>query len=240
MKEQGLKLLLKGDFTSASMLLKYIILGLGTQLSLLFVAWLFFPPELNYFWMTMDISTLGSTEKNVTGWIFFTLSISGGSFIILPIVEFIYKKMVVVNKWITYFNTLLMSLGLIGMFLVGLFPENVNYEVHLLTAIFAFCGLGFGFLFNFFIFIIDQIPKLGGKKLYDFKKVIIPFVILFLVAIGLAVTQVPSIIETGTENRGAGFVNFSFWEWTLFISLLVCICWVTLVLAKNDEKMTKK
>jgi len=172
--------------------------------------------------------------------------------------------MVVVDKYGARFAALLLVLGAIGIFLVGVFPDTRQVffndlrsgQIHNVVALVAFVGLGIGPLWYGLILCRDNwpwIPKLpwtgrSGQKLFDHKKLRWPFLFLFFVIGCAAYFLIAWEIVWPRDYKplgighwpGEGIYSFPLWEWTLIATLFVVIAWFMLALPHQIPKSAEK
>ncbi|MCP4761036.1 MAG: DUF998 domain-containing protein [archaeon] len=183
--------------------------------------------------LTCTISALGSSNenRNPDGWYYFTFGMIVLGAMNLPLSLYVYRRWILVDIFWAQFELILDIIGLAGLILIGVFPDNdgenfykdVKYgHIHNIVAI---VGIGGYVLLGPGRIILLCIDLFVGQQLYSehFWK-FIPGFLVFLTSISLSLYfLIKWQIMCRKDNTlepwpGEGIYSFSLWEWVLFIS----------------------
>ncbi len=200
---------------------------------LLFLAWLLYPPELEYSIFERNISNLGSIRDNPNGWFFLSIAFFFMFSQLIPIFLYMHRRLTKISKYPTFIGTVLTISGSIIFFQVGYITEdpfiwangwNQGF-VHGLIAIIGAALIALGLLFYLLPILKDFFFKSGSRQ-FPLFKIFIAYGFLVLLGVFLTVVQTTKAANNIPE-QGAGFLAFSFWEWNLMFGgllFLVLFC----------------
>lgn len=222
-------------------LLIWIFVQFGLVILFILNAYRIFIKQNPYSMMTHSISFLGSwiPTRNPKGW--WNLSIALGilSIFFIPLTLYYHRNMESISVWGAYVGTILNFIGLIGIFLVAVFPDNEGMDffkdlsygkIHNTVAALGFGGFGFGNLWFGLLFLYDA---LWGSQIYNPARFLPPFVILFILVLIIAYTQlkwekISQKDKTKTAFPGEGIYSFPLWEWILATYMFIAVYFVLL------------
>ncbi|MHA1650572.1 MAG: hypothetical protein ACTSYB_10305 [Candidatus Helarchaeota archaeon] len=193
---------------------------------LMISAILYYPHPYSF---TADtISNLGNPVLNpFPGWLFFSLAFWYLAFMLPPIFLYLHKRLLHLSKNLARIGTLFNFCSLIGMILLGFFPNLENLLlIHATAASLAFGGAVFGCIFYWVTMI-----KEAMMKAFKYRHLTI-ISILFVITILLSLILLLGIIQIiGTSILQ---LEFPFWEWTLFIILIIQFLIFILIIPENN------
>jgi hypothetical protein len=194
--------------------LVYPVFGL-----LLFLTWWFFPKP--YVIGTQAISNLGNHVLNpFPGWLFFSIAISLLAVVQIPLIFYAHSKLVKVFQRTTKIGTTANFIGVIGMILVAIFPDQpATLLWHVIGAFCAFGGIGCGAIIYWMVLIKEALLHAIKHRIIVLilAIVIILGILIFIVFIGLV--QLIHI-HIGVFIKPL-YLKFPFWEWALFTIIIV-------------------
>lgn len=212
--------MLKGDFNRKSLLL-YLVCNYSLALLFLALATITLAMEKGFSFLVNDISNTGSPGRNPRGWFFFSIFLVYGGVLMIPVDRFFFKRMKSLDMNAAMIITVFYLTGSIGTALVGVFPSEVSYFMHVLSAGLAFGGYGFGFLI--FLGVVIR------QKRWQFTWT---YIILLPVIAGLMITQGYIIFTANADFdafRGT-IMSVSLWEWLLFFSVILTLIFKAIML----------
>ncbi len=174
--------------------------------------------ERPFSFLTIQISQLAELEDNPVGGVIFAICFIVAGVIIVPHAIYLYRVMQPDVKIASGISAVFIGGSGIGIIIVGLFPSNVNYTMHIVGAILAFGGIAMGALFS----LLSIIKKISRKAVWPRpwqvilmygQLVVAMMVTLFLVGIPLY-----GALSAGTFSS----YNPPYWwalcEWLLLFS----------------------
>jgi hypothetical protein len=191
------------------------------------ISWILYP---NYNFIQMDVSYLGHPERNPLGWIFWSFGLVLTGIIMLSITGYIYQRLSSIFGIHTKIGVLFFYLSSIGMILLGSIPQGqaeIVKTLHVVHAVFAFGGLYLGT----WTFCIHMLKKEEFKK-----KARVMTVLAFGVTIGLALTQIISILAFPESSQIPWILEFSLWEWLLLFGIFGAFVILLFNLPKDEEE----
>lgn len=166
---------------------------------------IFFP---NYSLINMAISDLGAPHYNPSGWYFWSIGMTFIGITVIPLIPYVYRRLIVINKYITRIGTLFVILAVIGIIGLGIFPQFESFlTLHQINAGFVFSGL---YIALFFL----EIPVIRDLRIKKINSAIFLF-IGWSGLISSLFVQIFSLIVNGSQ----WFFNDSFWEWVLMLCI---------------------
>lgn len=226
---EKIKYLFSGQFSKTFLWLIWIPLMVTVFLSFLLVSMNLCQ---DYHWTIFDISYLGVTYENPEGWIYWAIGMVLTGVLMLPVVPYIYHRLALIDAKLTKIGCGFLYLSAIGLFFLGLLPQNGNPVlediIHPMNGGFAFGGLFIG------MFILEK-PILKNKAI---KKPLVILMLIFLWGgpIGFLVSQGISFGLDGIiDNSGPWYLHFSTWEWMLLYSVFAVFLLSALILPKNGN-----
>ena len=257
MELQNLKNYFLGRFEKKE-LRTFLLVQLSVIWLLILIAYLLYPPS-EYSIMRHTFSYLGSQDahNNPEGWYWFSIALIAMGILMIPLILYRHRRLSKIDPNMARFNTLLLIIGAIGIFLLAFFPddgrdfmEDLSYgRIHNQLAVVAFAGLGLGNIFDSFIFLKDRWPKWplggGGTKILNHKKLQIPVIGLFIVVFCTAFFLIrweiiyPEIHAQNPEIGswpGEGIYSFPLWEWIVIVYLFIYITATMLIYPNKIEE----
>lgn len=210
-----------GNFSKKEITREVIPIMILSFAIFLFLAWVFFPPELHYNIFERSISNLGGREENPRGWIFFSIAMGLLAVQLVPIFLYFHKRLSKICKRTTSLCTFFGLIGCGFMFLIGVFSDDSSIlvygvemsDIHTIVAVVGIGGLGLAVLIYFF-------PILKGRRQFRMKLVVFAYGLIDFGGIGMGAAEVIKSIRN-IGGPGPGFLSFPFWEWTLLITALM-------------------
>jgi len=186
----------------------------------------------SYSFLNQFISELGQTGISTSATVFNTGLKIGGAFLAL----FMLGLGLYLKSKFTYFTAAIGALSMIGAILVGVFPMNINFNIHSKVALLFFRG-GLITILLFTLYVIfskqNKLPKL----------IIIPGIVTILAVISfLCLHSLLNPQHTpilGPLINRPVFYPQSFLEWIVFFSMFLWIGSVSLCLFINNPKKNK-
>jgi len=229
-----------GNFEKSELIF-WILIQFFWTIIFMIIAYLFFRKKNKYSIMTHSISFLGSwiPERNPNGWWNLSIALIGQSIMFIPLNLYYYKNMARISELGSLIGVILLFIGTIGVFLVGLIPDNEGYnffkdlkygQVHNVVAALGFGGYIFGNLWYGFIFLYDYF---FGAKIYTINRFGWPFIILLSLIFIIFYTQLKwSKICKKDKNKepfpGEGIYSFPLWEWIITFYLFFHMYYILL------------
>nr|MDO8117210.1 hypothetical protein [Candidatus Sigynarchaeota archaeon] len=171
-----------------------------------------------------SVSTLGQSDQNPSGWVFFSIAMLFTSFSLIPVYEALYKKLHVINPPTSILIVLFYVITSVGIFMVGVFQEGGPFHsFHLYSAYFGFGGFFVSAVFTWFLL---------GKKIvmsshHAKKHLLVAFCMqVTILSAGAAafitnlVLSEMDIINFGGDPLGP-YIGFPFTEWMLVFSIFI-------------------
>jgi hypothetical membrane protein len=212
------------------------IIEIGLFLILLLMISMYFHP--NFSFESVAVSALGYYNKNQDGAIYFTIGFAVTGFLLLPHAFFLVKTTILkiqdhtILKRIFLIGCVLLIVAGPGMAFVGLFPEDIYPDPHLIAAIFAFGGLFFGALF-----LLAPFLKITYNSKEFWMLCCLYFQLILIAIINLVFAIIPAFIRKLNGTFSGMPSNWPIIEWSLFLSNLIWFIGVICVFAgtKLDE-----
>jgi hypothetical membrane protein len=190
-----------------------------------------------YDWTMCDISFLGVINRNPGGWLYWSIGMSLTGIFIIPIVPYLYNRLVDVDRKAAKIGCAFFYLAGIGLFFLGLFPQNGDFffEVilHPLNGGFALGGLFMG------MFIMEKLFLRNNQ--INRVLTIIMITILWSIPAGFLISQGYSFILDGIiDNTGPWFLHFSTWEWMLLFGIFSVFLMSAVILPAQPKGKVEK
>jgi hypothetical membrane protein len=229
---EKLHLIIRGYYSKR--FLTRVLLPLITAFFITFygIAWVMYP---HYDPITMDISALGDASGITSGWIFWGLAMILVGLCELPMVPYIYRIFASYGNKLNKISAVLMTLSAIGSIGLGVFPQFPGWDpIHQ-----SFAGVALGGLYfsNLLWGIILQFRFANVAKIKKFFH----FLFGWGAPIGFVITT--SIkFGTGGDLRTCSwgicpwYLQFSFWEWMLFLCIFIDFFTLLLILPESNQK----
>ncbi|MBD3353520.1 MAG: hypothetical protein GF364_18700 [Candidatus Lokiarchaeota archaeon] len=234
--------IISGNFEPTQLII-WIIVQFGLCILFIYIAYRFHIRDNPYSIMTHSISFLGSwiPTRNPRGWWNLSIALSILGIMFFPLHLYYHRRMALISEWAAWIGTILCFLGSIGVILVAIVPDNegknffkdLKYgQVHNVVATIGFGGFGFGNLWYGLMFFYDAI---WGKKLYSPGRFLPSFLILLIIVLIIAYTQLKwekmcKTDDTKVPFPGEGIYSFPLWEWILATYLFLHIYYVLISL----------
>ncbi|MBD3352400.1 MAG: DUF998 domain-containing protein [Candidatus Lokiarchaeota archaeon] len=182
---------------------------------------------------THEISGLGSSGNSDLGSKVFNIGFMISGVLFLPHVFYLYRRLMPDLKILSTLSSALLFFASIGISMVGLFPSNASYIMHVIAAIFA---IGGSFLSSLVI-IPTLVVKIKNNK--DWK--IGPFLIiygqlLFVCIFTIIEVGIPILIEiiNGIYITGTYPPIWPICEWGILFSIIIWVCGLFISIPRED------
>ncbi len=234
---------LTGHFTRAGLKKRFLPVIIIIIFTFLVIAYLFYPPELNYSFFSDTISGLGDFVENPNGWWGFSIAIWTLSTSFFSLFLYMHRRLGVICRKTARFGSFFTLVGCICLFCIGIIVDagaplvgSLTFtKVHMIFVYGGFGGLAIGVVTYGFIFMKDTFPRLGGQQIIPRYRPLPPYaIILGLAAGGMGVSQLLKEIyfpESGWN--GPGLLSVSFWEWMLLFGIIMWVFWIALILPEQ-------
>jgi hypothetical protein len=204
------------------------IVGLAFYLIvMLIISMVLYPSSFSF--VKIAVSPLGYVKTNPIGSFFFNIGLLITGLMLIPHTFFLIRQIVMLlneKPWhllqifMFYSGAFLLLLSGPGMAMVGLTPEDLCPNAHLMAAIFAFGGLFFG---AFFLLWSIYSALRGERKRGGVDRSLRFFVLLYAQLIAVAIINLwIAIIPAMMGKLTGSFTGMpAYWpitEWTLFAS----------------------
>ncbi len=126
--------------------IKSISIVLAILLGGIFAAALLY--ERPFSFLTVQISQLADLGDNPVGGVLFAACLIVAGVLILPHAMYLYRVMLPDVKIAGGISAFFIGASGIGISIVGIFPSDVNYAMHIVGAILAFGGIALGAIFS--------------------------------------------------------------------------------------------
>lgn len=191
--------------------------------SFLTIGSLFIP---HYSFLYNAISDIGNPLKNPNGYIFFGIALWLLSFMYVPIVNHMQKKLVVLDKWFSTLGTFSLGFAASGMFLIVFFPNTpTDPGIHGLLAAIIFIGSLIGILFYWFVILKDAIFNTRSKRIRLITPLLCMIAGFAVIALFMGIGQLNYSGSIPFIPRDVSMVpwllDFPFWEWTFTAAITV-------------------
>lgn len=228
-------------YFESNQLLIWIIVQFGFVILFIANAYRIFIKQNPYSIMTHSISFLGSwiPTRNPKGWWNLSIALIILGVLFFPLILYYHRYMALISVWAAYIGTILLIVGIIGIILVAVFPDNEGMDffrdlsygkVHNTVAVLGFGGFGFGNLWFGLMFIYDAA---WGEHIYNPIRFLPPYIGLFILVGIIGYTQwkwekIWRADETKKGFPGEGVYSFPLWEWILATYLFLAVYYVLL------------
>ncbi len=210
--------------TSKSSYVKSISVVLSILLGGIFSAALLY--ELPFSFLTVQISQLADLQNNPIGGLIFAICFIAAGIIILPHAIYLYRVMQPDVKIASVVSAAFIAGSGIGIIIVGLFPSDVNYTMHIVGAILAFGGIALGALFSLFPNIKKLLRKADWPKPWQVVVTYGQLVAAILVTLFLVGIPLFAEISAGTFDSNYPPLWWAACEWMLLFS---AVAWAILM-----------
>ena len=175
-----------GRFNKQYLLKFWLPLFLTIFIVFLYVAYYFYPTDLNYSWKTNTLSSLGDFIDNPKGYWAFNIAILSSGIIMFSMAHYLKKRLYYMGAKVSTMATRLLIIGSVGMMSLSIIPETdwvifglfeIKY-LHNTIAALMFISMLCGVWVHLYNFFWDRFSKYG-KKQFDFK-IGIPYGVLAL------------------------------------------------------------
>jgi hypothetical membrane protein len=242
----NLKKYLTGNFSKREFTRIYIPIFGIIFISCVFIALLFFPPELNWNPLERTISNLGSQEENPRGWFFISIALMSWGILLIPILLYYHKRLVKLCKHTTRTGTFFGLVGCVFIFLIGIFTDDgaihvfgTNFgRIHVIVALAGFGGIALAILFYFLPVLIDSFSKRGNKQ-FPLKLVLPTYLIIHVAGIMVITIEIYKAIE-GIGFPGPGLLSIALWEWILLSVLFIYLILTSLYIPEEIKELKER
>ncbi|MHA1777120.1 MAG: DUF998 domain-containing protein [Promethearchaeota archaeon] len=238
-KPLSIKNLILGKFTRKR-LLQYMIISAGIFFTLFIISLAFYPKSLNYSILTHTISYLGDYTQNPKGWLFFTLSFIELGLSFIPLIIYIHRRVILIERMWGIIGSLLLISGSFGVVLIAFFPDvhgadffnDMSFgKAHVIVSFITVILFSAGFTVYGILFLVNAYPKLheGKPDLYPNARTRYVFFAFAVFGLGTLITQIISNIRNYAWP-GPGIYSFPLWEWLLSFTFFISIYWLAYTL----------
>nr|MDO8083165.1 hypothetical protein [Candidatus Sigynarchaeum springense] len=251
-----------GTFSRKTLLTRLIPLILAVLLITLFVAGLMFPTA--YDWRYLVISALLSTGDNPFWSTFPAIGMTVGGVLMIGFLGYYQKKLGKICRGTTGVGTAFMLIAIIGLIGVGtigqageLIPEfhaildDIGLEkLHEYLAALGFLGVVFTAIFYSCPVLKDHFQ---GAKQFNMRTFLAGLVPILIGVVGLALSSLftaltdwggplgnPANPDIADAGKYPAFISFAFWEWILFVGVVVYIVTLAILVPENVVPFEKR
>jgi hypothetical protein len=236
-----------GTLSKKAMLTKLVPLIAAVLIMGYFLAGLVFPTP--YDWRYLVISALISPEDNQPGYIFPTICMTVGAFLMIPFLGYYQKKLGKICRGSTGVGTAFMFIGIVSFIGVGTIAQfDLVPRLHEYLAALGFIGIVFaGFFYG--CPILKDHSK--GAKQFNMRLFTAALIVLVIPVIGLALSSLyaeimdmpwasnPSI-EKFELHPFPAWISFAFWEWLLFVGVMAFIFMLATMVPEDVKPFEKQ
>ncbi len=233
---------LTGHFTRADLKKRFLPALILIFFSLLMIAYLLYPPELNYSFFSDTISGLGDFVENPNGWWGQAISLWIMSICFFSLFLYIHRRLSTICRNTARLASFFTLVGCGCFFLIGVFVDaqtallgDLSFsDVHMFFVYGGFGGLAIGVILFGFIFVKDSLPRCGGHQYIPRYQFLPPYFLIYGLAGATGVSQLLKEIycpECGWN--GPGLLSISFWEWMLLFGIFAWMFWIVLILPEE-------
>ncbi len=241
MIKETLRKYLTGHLTRAELKRRFLPTIALIIFGFLLLAYILYPPELQYSFFSDTISGLGDFNESPLGWWGFSIAIWTLSISFFSLFLYMHRRLGVICRKTARFGTFFALVGCACLFLIGIFVDasvpligSLEFtRVHIFFVIGGFGGLAIGVVTYGFIFLKDTFPRLGGHQLIPRYRPLPAYLIILGFAMSLGVTQYLSGIYYPGDWNAPGLLSLSFWEWMLLFGIIVWVFYITMILPEE-------
>ncbi len=233
---------LTGRFTHTDLKKCFLPTTILIIFAFLLIAYLFYPPELEYSIFSDTISGLGDFMENPNGWWGFSIALWTLSTSFFSVFIYMHRRLGVICRKTARFGTFFALVGCIGLFLIGFIVDadatlvgSLSFSrVHMIFVYGGFGGLAIAVVTHGFVFMKDNFPRLGGQQFIPRWRPLAPYGLILGLALGMGISQLLKEIYFPDSNwNGPGLLSVSFWEWMLLFGIIVWAFWIVLILPEE-------
>ncbi len=208
----------KSDYIKSISIVLGILLGGILSAALLY--------ERPFSFLTVQISQLADLWDNPVGGVIFAICFVVAGVIIIPHAMYMYQVMQPDVKIASAISALFIGASGIGILIVGIFPSNVNYTMHIVGAILAFGGIALGALFSLLPNIKKILRKANWPKPWQVLLTYGQLLATVIITYNLVGIPLFAEISAGTFDSGNPPVWWPLCEWLLLFS---AVAWAILM-----------
>nr|MDO8109605.1 DUF998 domain-containing protein [Candidatus Sigynarchaeota archaeon] len=236
----------RGTISRKTMLTKLVPVIGAVFLIGFFIANLVFPEP--YDWRYMVISDLVGPETNPLGYIFPTVGLVTGSILMIPFLGYYQKKLGKICRGSTGVGSFFMFVGIVSFIGMGTIAQfGLVDRLHEYLAGVGFVGVIFSGLFYSCPILKDHSK---GAKQFNMRLLAVMLVMLVVPVVGLGLSSLygelmhmPWINNPDIEKfelyRFPAWVSFAFWEWMMFVGVVVYIFTFVIMVPEEVKPFVK-
>ncbi len=244
MDKKAIKDYILGKFSKEILLKRHLPMMQIVFWTLLLIAYLLFPPELNYSMFERSISNLGSYTET-QGATFFSIAIIFFGISLFPIFLYFFYRFKKICKCAAYLGVFFGILGCIFIVLIGIVSDDpVDFfgmdqaRVHVYIAAIGILGIGLGMLTYVLPILKDTFFKRGHRQ-FPLLKLILTYSILIFAILGMGIAELIKA-QYNYDFPGPGFLSFTFWEWMLLITFNIFLIFFSVFIPDKIKGINKK
>jgi len=230
MKKIHIQKYLTGKFTKRELTFRFIPIMLFIIVICIFLAYLLFPPELNYSIFERTISNLGSRDDSPYGWYFLSIGLMSWGFLMIPLFLYYHRKFRQICKHTARLGTFLGLSGSIFIILIGVFTDDSSIlifgiqmsYIHFIVAVIGIGGIGLALIIYSVPIQKDHFSKRGHKQ-FNGKLVFLSYSLIYFGGLGAIISVIYKRAHGIKDFPGPGILSLSFWEWMWLLTFFVYI-----------------
>lgn len=220
-------------------------LMLSIIIACIIIAYLSFPPELNYSIFERTISNLGSRDDSPNGWYFLSIGMMSWGVLMIPLFLYYHRRISQLCKHTARTGTTFGLIGCVFVFLIGIFTDDSSIlifgiemsEIHIIIAIIGIGGIALGLMSYSIPIQVDHFSKRGNKQ-FNGKLVFLGYGLIYSGGIGAIIAEIIKEIQGINDFPGPGFLSFSFYEWIWMLTFYAFIA-LSCFFIPEEVKMLK-
>jgi len=245
MEKESIKRYLTGHFTKKELTHYYMPLMLSIIITCIIIAYLSFPPELNYSIFERAISNLGSRDDSPYGWYFLSIGIMSWGVLMIPLFLYYHRRISQICNTTAKIGTFFGLIGCIFVVLIGIFTDDRSIlifgiemrTIHVIIAIIGIGGIGLGLMTYSIPIQVDHFSKRGHKQ-FNGKLVLLGYSLIYSGGIGAIISEIIKELQGIDDFPGPGFLSFTFWEWMWMLTFYAFIA-ISCFFIPEEVKMLK-
>jgi hypothetical protein len=186
--------------------------------------------------LTDQISFLGDTSDPKSAF-WFSLGFILAGILIMPHATYLYRILLPDFKLFGTISAIFFAIAGIGVFMLGIFAENVIYPIHVLSAMLAIGGIVLSCFFSLGPMIKKKIRKASWPSILQLLGMYIEFILLACFAIPVLAIPTLNQVLAGTFDPSQ---PPRFWALTEWLILAGSIIWACGMIYLSPDPSTQK
>jgi len=211
--------------------LKTILLALAILVTCVGLAGAFY--QLPFSFLTVQISYLGGYVDNPIGAVIFSAGFICAGLLIAPHAVYLYQVLLPDVKWMGRLSAVFFFIAGMGIVMVGIFPFDFIYALHITGAIMPFGGVSVSCLCSLFPVGKKLRRKANWPRLWQVLVVFGELFAIMIVAAVLAGIPVIQELQAGTFSSGNPPAAWALCEWLLLFSAIIWAVGIIVISPKN-------